>query len=451
MTPLSRTESAILALVATGATNREIAHERGITEATVKKHLTNINGKLGTGNRTEAFRRALEMGVIEVQRDDGVSDGGSSDVARKLAEELERTRRRSRMIGRWGIGAISLATLAVFSAIWLWANNAKGPAITPPSPIPPAPAVSQPPLWVPTKSLPTPREGLALVAVGDDLIAIGGRDSEGVLAETLRFGKPGTPDWTAMRDKPTAVRDIGAVAVGGEIVVPGGCDARGRSTERVEVYSPGTDRWREAADMPGPRCGYAIAALEGKVYVFGGRTNDEAATSIDEILVYDPEDNEWSISDSRLPDRRSDLAAVAVASGNRIHLIGGRDRSGNAERSHWVFRPFETDDPWNTDEAPPLPIGRAGHAIAAVAPPFARIYLVGGGWDKRVSPGALELDLTEAESEWAASSDLVGPTPYRGAVLALSGRRLYLTGGSVDGALSARAYILEPFTSVFVP
>lgn len=449
LTPLSRTESAILALVATGATNREIARERGITEATVKKHLTNINSKLGTGNRTEAFRRALEIGVIEVKRDDGMGDVGSSDVARRLAEELERTRVRSRRISRWGVGALTLAVVAGLASLWLWFDRGldrTGIATTPPLR---GTAISQPPLWVPAKSLPTPRNGLALVAIGDDVIAIGGEDAEGVLAQTLRFGEPGSPDWMELSDKPTAVRDIGAVEVGGEIVVPGGCDDMGRATDHVEVYSPAADLWRPTAPLPSPRCGYGLAALQGKVYLFGGRTSDDAATALDEVLVYDPGDDEWTVSEARLPDRRSDLGAAAFARTNRIHLVGGRDRSGNLERNHWIFRPFDASDPWDIDDARPLPNGRAGHAMTAVPWPFERIYIVGGGWDTRVSPNSLELDLQTANSDWSASSDLVGPTPYRGAALAHHGRRLFLTGGSAEGSLSARSYFLEPFNLIY--
>ncbi len=448
--PLSRAESAILVLIATGATNREIARERGITEATVKKHLTNINTKLGTGNRTEAFRRALEMGVIEVQREDGALGSSSSDVTRKLAEELERTRRRSRTVGRSGVGAITIAAVAAIATLWLWMERGSGDLrLALPSPTR-VPALTQRPLWVPSKSLPTPRSGLALVAIGDAIIAIGGQDAGGVLAETLRFGEPASPDWALVRDKPNAVRDIGAVEVGGEIVVPGGCDASGRATDRVDVYSPTTDVWRRAAPLPSPRCGYGLVALQGKVYLFGGRTNDDAATAMDEVLVYDPGIDEWTISESRLPDSRSDIGAAVFARDNRIHLIGGRDRSGNLERNHWVFRPFDTRDPWETDVATPLPNGRAGHAIAAVPSPFERIYIVGGGWDKRVSPNALELDLQSEGQAWAASSDLVGPTPLRGAALAHQGRQLFLTGGSNAGALSSRSYFLEPFSSIYL-
>ena len=51
---LSRSERRVLALVSTGASNREVAEELVVTVATVRKHLENAYRKLGVTNRTAA-------------------------------------------------------------------------------------------------------------------------------------------------------------------------------------------------------------------------------------------------------------------------------------------------------------------------------------------------------------------------------------------------------------
>ncbi|MBI3742289.1 MAG: response regulator transcription factor [Chloroflexi bacterium] len=61
---LSEREIEIVRLIATGLSNREIADKLFITEGTVKNHVTNILGKLGVRDRTQAALRAREMGLI---------------------------------------------------------------------------------------------------------------------------------------------------------------------------------------------------------------------------------------------------------------------------------------------------------------------------------------------------------------------------------------------------
>ena len=61
---LSVRELDVLAWVARGASNREVAHELGIGEATVKTHLIHALEKLGVGDRTSAVTTALERGYI---------------------------------------------------------------------------------------------------------------------------------------------------------------------------------------------------------------------------------------------------------------------------------------------------------------------------------------------------------------------------------------------------
>ncbi|MCB1748279.1 MAG: response regulator transcription factor [Gammaproteobacteria bacterium] len=55
----------VLAHLAAGATNKDIARELALAEATVKVHVTAILKHLEARNRTEAARRARELGLLD--------------------------------------------------------------------------------------------------------------------------------------------------------------------------------------------------------------------------------------------------------------------------------------------------------------------------------------------------------------------------------------------------
>lgn len=63
---LSPREVEILKLVATGASNREIAETLVISEGTVKNHLSSILSKLGVRDRMQAILKAKEYGIISI-------------------------------------------------------------------------------------------------------------------------------------------------------------------------------------------------------------------------------------------------------------------------------------------------------------------------------------------------------------------------------------------------
>ncbi len=63
--PLSLRELEVLRLVAAGASNPEIARQLVVTVNTVKKHVTNIFGKLGATSRTQAVARARQLGLVD--------------------------------------------------------------------------------------------------------------------------------------------------------------------------------------------------------------------------------------------------------------------------------------------------------------------------------------------------------------------------------------------------
>ncbi len=61
---LSHREREVLRLVAGGHSNKQIAHALGITERTVKFHVTSILNKLGAENRAQAVALAAQRGLL---------------------------------------------------------------------------------------------------------------------------------------------------------------------------------------------------------------------------------------------------------------------------------------------------------------------------------------------------------------------------------------------------
>ncbi len=78
---LSERETEVLVLAARGLSNRLIAQELHLSEATVKRHLANIYEKVGVHSRTEIVRTALMeqwIGIHEITSHES-ADGDGSD------------------------------------------------------------------------------------------------------------------------------------------------------------------------------------------------------------------------------------------------------------------------------------------------------------------------------------------------------------------------------------
>jgi DNA-binding CsgD family transcriptional regulator len=67
----------VLALVARGLTNGEIARKLYLREATVKTHLLRACAKLGVSGRTAAVTKAIETGALPAPGQDRLTGSGS--------------------------------------------------------------------------------------------------------------------------------------------------------------------------------------------------------------------------------------------------------------------------------------------------------------------------------------------------------------------------------------
>ena len=362
--PLSERELEILASVATGATNAQVAQALRISANTVKVHLRNIYAKLGVESRTEATTLAIRMGWIRVQYADAAAeagrDGGIATVPRR--SKLAVWRR----IFLAGAGLLAVASMFISSDKTElggdpFVDHAVGFA---------APALrTVASRWVGAPPMTNPRARLALVGQGDRLFAIGGDSALGVTGAVEEFvGVEGR--WEQRADKPTPAANIGAVELGGRIFVPGGYGRDGEALRALEIYEPAQDRWSEGAPMPEPRFGYAIALLAGEVYVIGGSDGEDYVTK---VLIYDPSSDEWRSGPSLPGQPRGFLGAASI--GEQVFAVGGFDAADDADLCA-VLRGHPEGLRWS--ECAPMLARRAGHAVVEAG---GYLYVVGGGWE----------------------------------------------------------------------
>ena len=64
---LTQRESDVLEQIVHGKSNKEIAVELAVSEATVKTHINSLLGKLGVADRTQAATAAIQRGIVPLE------------------------------------------------------------------------------------------------------------------------------------------------------------------------------------------------------------------------------------------------------------------------------------------------------------------------------------------------------------------------------------------------
>lgn len=439
---LSERELEILKLVATGASNKEIAQQLYISTNTVKVHLRNIFAKMEVNSRTEAAMAAVNMGLMpdvlpEVEGEAGLVPGSNGNLGEQAAAAGEAEapvgrpvpQRRNSWIWIAGLAVLVLVAASLFTMFsGQFGTQAAFKAPTPTSALG----------WKERASLPTPRSDLALVAYENQIYAIAGQTNGGATGILERYD-PMTDTWARRVQKPTPVSEVSAVVIGGKVYVPGGRLASGQMTNVLEIYDPRLNTWEKGANLPEAVGAYALAAFEGKLYLFGGT---DAHKILNSVYEFDPDRNHWTLK-TPMPTAR-EFAGAAVAAG-KIYVIGGYDgqKALTANEVYLPERDQGQENPWET--LTPLPTGRYAMGIASVAD---IIHIVGGIPDSEERLQALGYQTLS--NTWQELENPF-PEPWSDFGLAPVGTHLYGIGGKVDGQISDQNQAYQVIYTVVIP
>ena len=305
-TTLTSRETEILALLAEGKSNKEIAAELFISINTVKVHVSNIFQKIEVSSRTEATLYAIENGFSLQTRISDLPEGLSTSASSDNLKASKPTPAQNQLIMIILI-VMTVIGVAIFAIIR--SANSNESAIR---------AEFSDRRWVHMEDLPSPRSQAAAITYNSQIYLIGGF-ADGKTLNDVHVFDIQTNSWEELASKPTPVREANAVVLNDRIYVPGGITDSGESTSLVEIYSPENDSWAQVASLPQPLSSYALEVFEGKLYIFGG-INESGIKN--QVYSYDPAIDRWS-EEQPMSQERASLDSTLW--GGRIYLVGGSD------------------------------------------------------------------------------------------------------------------------------
>jgi DNA-binding CsgD family transcriptional regulator len=381
---LSERELDILKLVATGASNKEIAQKLFISSNTVKVHLRNIFTKIGAASRTEAAMYAVRTGLVdnpanqlvEEEIEDHTSLNGRNIAGTRTSPSGgEQGTSTAHKVSRWAPLVLLMVILGVIFIGWRLSpgssliNNPTATRL-------PQNTVTPIPHWNQLAGLPETRSNLALLSFGNQIYAIAGLSPNGVEGNLDRYD-PQTNTWVGLSPKLTPVYDAHAVVINGLIYMPGGrlSNLEPQPTNILEIYDTNTDQWKTGARLPIPLSAYGLVAYEGQLYLFGGW---DGKNYQNRVFSYDPTEDSW-LERTPMTTARAFLGATEAL--GKIYVMGGiyNDQPVTVNEIYTPSRDHEGNNPWELGF--PLPENRLGIRSATIAD---TIYVFGGESPNRV-------------------------------------------------------------------
>ncbi len=218
-------------------------------------------------------------------------------------------------------------------------------------------------VWEERAPLLTARGGLGVTTLRGEIFAVSGYDGHENPA-AMDVYDPGLDQWTAAASLPTPRDHLAVVALGDILYAIGGrvrLDYRD-NLSTVEAYHVESDQWVPMADMPTPRSGVAAAVVDEWIYVFGG---ESGAGTFAHNERYNARLNHWEAM-APMPTARHGLGAVAV--GGHVYVVSGGPRPGGSYSSrNEIFIPPAPSRLTPSGQSGRTPAAQVGSVMAILA------------------------------------------------------------------------------------
>lgn len=145
--------------------------------------------------------------------------------------------------------------------------------------------------WSEGPALATARNAAGAAVAGGSLYVVGGRapgirrNDQQALA-SVEVLAPGAAAWATAPPLPTARGGLAVVALGGQVYALGGEAADGTVSDAVERFDPASGRWTALPAMPFRSHGLGAVVVGEAIYVMGGFTAPGDAVGSESVALY---------------------------------------------------------------------------------------------------------------------------------------------------------------------
>lgn len=125
--------------------------------------------------------------------------------------------------------------------------------------------------WSRLASMHSRREHVGDAVAGDSLYVLGGRAPDSLAVDTAERFDLAANRWETLPPMPVPVGGLAAVADGNRVIaIGGGDDGRGTVTGAVQEFDPASGEWSLLPSLRTPRHGHGATVLDSRIWVFGG-------------------------------------------------------------------------------------------------------------------------------------------------------------------------------------
>ncbi|KAA3615591.1 MAG: T9SS C-terminal target domain-containing protein [Calditrichaeota bacterium] len=177
--------------------------------------------------------------------------------------------------------------------------------------------------WSTKDSMNVGRWGLSTSVVNGKIYAIGGINyNTGNYISAVEEFDPDSNSWSFKEPMPTERAYFNTCVVDEKIYAFGGAKSVNNSNttlDIIEVYDPGTNTWETKKPMPFVLQNFSVTSLNGLIYIFGG-TSSPAGEPVSNAWEYNPQTEEWK-SLSKTPIWRRNTQSSEID--GKIYITGG--------------------------------------------------------------------------------------------------------------------------------